>query len=425
MPTGTAADEDHAPLPFLPTLLARWGVSLANEPAVNVGDAPSKTNDAPPKADAPAEVDDGKEGSALFEVVAIPGKGHGYRALVDIQRGTRIIAESPLFEQGPGQPPLNSAVDRLTPAGRKSFFALTQNELRFGVIASARGIFATNAHPCHDYNLLHRGIFPTIARINHACDSNAVYRWNSTLHQLTVHAVRDITRGSEITVCYSFDGMLRVQRQRHLSELFGFACSCAKCSLQGEELRISDERMAAIGDVTSTVKDLVHTGPFAAEGTFLRTVAKADPRVFLSRLEERWRLLKQEFPPHGYVDGSECFLQAFVELCERAASKLLKLIAAGIAAGQAQKAKAGSSGGSVDALRLKARLYADAALHWAELSRGMTRDIKGEDSPAFLAWDLAFRDGVWDLDGGATFDFYSRWVKAGLGRQSYCHRELA
>ena len=72
MPTGTAADEDHAPLPFLPTLLARWGVSLANEPAVNVGDAPSKTNDAPPKADAPAEVDDGKEGSALFEVSGEP-----------------------------------------------------------------------------------------------------------------------------------------------------------------------------------------------------------------------------------------------------------------------------------------------------------------------------------------------------------------
>ena len=164
-------------------------------------------------------------------------------------------------------------------------------------------------------------------------------------------------------------------------------------------------------------------GPYASEGSYLRSVAKADPQSLLSRLDAKWRMLKQEFPPDGYVDGCECFLQLHVELCERAVRKLLKLIASE----EAKAAKTGeqsASSSTVDMLRCRAREYADAALHWATISLDLTRDIKGEDSPAFAAWASALDEGVFDLDGGGTFDFYSRWVRAGLARQSYCHREL-
>ena len=167
-----------------------------------------------------------------FDVVEIENKGRGCVARRQIEKGERLIAEAPLLTQGPGQPPLNAAVDALPPERRREFFALTHNQLRFGVKPSARGIFATNAHPCHDYNLLHRGIFPTIARFNHACDASACYRWNRNLQKLTVHAVRPIMAGEEITVCYSFDGMLREQRQLHLCDVFGFVCTCGKCSLR-------------------------------------------------------------------------------------------------------------------------------------------------------------------------------------------------
>ena len=415
MTTEALAAEERGFLPFLPTLLARVSEGLRG------GEHGDRV--APHDSAIDLDLSESVAVGSAFEVVPIPGKGHGCRATRDIRRGERLIAESPLFEQGPGQPPLNTAVERLSAADRKRFFSLTQNELRFGVIPSARGIFATNAHPCHEFNLLHRGIFPTIARFNHACDSNACYRWNSKLHQLTVHAAKAIPKGSEVTVCYSFDGMLRSQRQRHLSELFGFACGCAKCRLTGEELRVSDERLSAIGDVSAAVKELVHAGPYASEGSYLRSVAKADPQSLLSRLDAKWRMLKQEFPPDGYVDGCECFLQLHVELCERAVRKLLKLIASE----EAKAAKTGeqsASSSTVDMLRCRAREYADAALHWATISLDLTRDIKGEDSPAFAAWASALDEGVFDLDGGGTFDFYSRWVRAGLARQSYCHREL-
>ena len=82
--------------------------------------------------------------AACFEVVPISGKGHGCRALRSIARGERLCAESPLFTQGPGQPPLQQAVDRLSTEDRRKFFALTQNSIRFGSIPTARGIFSTN-----------------------------------------------------------------------------------------------------------------------------------------------------------------------------------------------------------------------------------------------------------------------------------------
>lgn len=303
-----------------------------------------------------------------FEVVPIPGKGQGCRAIRDIAQGERIFAEVPLIKQGPGLPSLNAAVDALSFEERRMFFALTQNELRWGVAPSARGIFATNAHPCHAYNLLHRGIFPTVARFNHACDSCAVYRWNENIGKLTVHAARGISEGEEICVCYSFDGMLREQRQRHLRELFGFSCTCSKCSLRGAELAQSDARLEAIGDVSSCVKEMVHHVPKGTahqlhEGIYLRSIAKLEPTEFLQRLDERFFLLRDEFPPNGHVDGVECFLQAFVELCERAAAKLIKLAEAAEARAEAPQAPKGGNAANTTAesLRAKAAEYVDAA----------------------------------------------------------------
>ena len=261
----------------------------------------------------------------------------------------------------------------------------------------------------------HRGIFPTIARINHACDASACYRWNSTLNQLTVHANRDISQGEEITVCYSFDGLLREERQRHLFETFGFQCACDKCSLTGKELEESERRLAKIGNVSSCVNELVRfsgKGEGEASSHYLKSIHKTSPNEFLDRLDEKWFLLRDEFPPEGRADGVEHFLQAFVELCERAVGKLNKL---------ASNAEEGA-----ELLKEKAGAYADAAHDWACLSRDLTRDQKGEDSPAYQLWARALDvDGVWSLEEGGGFEFYKRWIEAGLGRHAYCYRELA
>ena len=63
--------------------------------------------------------------SMCFEVVPIPGKGHGCRATRDIERGERIHSEAPIVQQGPGLPALQVAVDQMPIEDRRRYFALT------------------------------------------------------------------------------------------------------------------------------------------------------------------------------------------------------------------------------------------------------------------------------------------------------------
>ena len=78
--------------------------------------------------------------------------------------------------------------------------------------------------------------------------------------------------------------------------------------------------------------------------------------------------------------------------------------------------------GSVKSVREAADAYIAAAYGWAMRAREVTRDFKGEDSPAFRLWSAAIDDGCWQ--GGGDLNFHIRWVDAGLARHSYCHRLL-
>ena len=61
------------------------------------------------------------------------------------------------------------------------------------------GIVRTNALPMGP-DLDTGGVFLTACRINHACDNNAQNFWNENIDRLTIHAVRDIRQGEEITI---------------------------------------------------------------------------------------------------------------------------------------------------------------------------------------------------------------------------------
>jgi hypothetical protein len=56
--------------------------------------------------------------------------------------------------------------------------------------------------------------------------------WNASLGRLTVHALRDIEAGREITISY-MSGVSSgyAERQRYLRDEFSFACACELCSL--------------------------------------------------------------------------------------------------------------------------------------------------------------------------------------------------
>ncbi|GAB7352308.1 hypothetical protein MBLNU459_g2760t1 [Dothideomycetes sp. NU459] len=111
------------------------------------------------------------------------------------------------------------------------------------------------------------------ARLNHSCLPNVFCTFNSSRNLHTVHAVRDIAAGEELSTSYiagSF--MLRAERLDKLAQ-WGFRCACPACGHnEDEERRLKIKELEAqasearasfaelsleqIGQVASTLEEL-------------------------------------------------------------------------------------------------------------------------------------------------------------------------
>ena len=261
--------------------------------------------------------------------------------------------------------------------------------------------------------------------------ANVAYHWNSALGQLTIHATRPIRRGEEMTLCYSIDGHTyapRSTRRRHLQQSFGFECACAKCALTGDALRESEGRAAALGDEITFWRRLYHASSLASLDT-------ADASMHLHRLEERYAMMKEEYPD-GHHHGASAILLSFVEFCDHACSTL-RAAAGGRAWAPSPGARNEAAGGETEAdreeaLRVRrwkaADAYAAGARRWAHEACDVTRVHAGDDSPTFGVWCAALDDdALWQPSstsessggggggsGGVSLGFVQRWVGAGL-----------
>jgi hypothetical protein len=72
--------------------------------------------------------------------------------------------------------------------------------------------------------------YPTIALMNHSCDPNVEWRSADGTNKIQVYALRDIQQGEEIFISYIDQSLPKDERQRMLTDLYGFACTCARCS---------------------------------------------------------------------------------------------------------------------------------------------------------------------------------------------------
>jgi len=357
------------------------------------------------------------EGDGLLEVRQIPGKGCGCVAVRNIKIGERLLAEAPLFEltgswqdiAGPthlySRP--NAAVSMLSPSERKRFFDLSQNPVKFGDKKTVAGVFATNAIPYERNGQSCAAIFPRTARLNHSCDPNAVYRWNSNLGCLTVHVCQPIAAGTEITVSYGptsphMDVTWKA-RQERLQASFGFRCACTKCTLTGSAFEASEQRLRIIGSVPDVI-DLLE--PLKS----LADLLSASPDSVLAQFEERLALLCAECPL-GHYPGVECMLLTCVQFCDSAAERLRQELTEVLVYSQ-QSPQPGSAASremrslfdpvsssvreldgslltvhcSPDEVHAQVTAYTRAAQRFAAMARDVTHDLEGADSPAYAAW---------------------------------------
>ncbi|KAK3290816.1 uncharacterized protein B0H64DRAFT_446639 [Chaetomium fimeti] len=183
----------------------------------------------------------------VYILQEVSGKGLGLVSTTKIPKGTRILSEPALLrvprstnnkeELGIS---LSQKISALSKDQQQAFFALHNTfEDETG---QALGIVRTNALPLGSDASV-GGIFLDASRINHACIQNAQNTWNEDLQQLTIHAIRDINKGEEITIMYLQDRADRSARQLVLQKNFRFTCSCSLCSLSGPELHLSDARL--------------------------------------------------------------------------------------------------------------------------------------------------------------------------------------
>jgi hypothetical protein len=198
--------------------------------------------------------------SKLFILTPLPGKGQGLIAVQNISKGTRIISEKPLFRiprSGIGieQPALEKAIDRklslLSQDGRRAFLSLYNNAP--GDSYPLSGIVKTNALPLGT-SASEGGLFPEASRINHACIPNCQHTWNDNIGEETIHAVRHISKGEEITISYADTGTFE-SRRRHLKKLFAFDCTCELCSLPEAAREVSDNRQSEIKRLDELIGD--------------------------------------------------------------------------------------------------------------------------------------------------------------------------
>ena len=94
---------------------------------------------------------------------------------------------------------------------------------------------------------VHAAVFATIARFNHSCIPSCYAAWNPNLGRQTVHALRAISAGEELTIAYlggtAWDGR-RSRRREELWRKYRFWCTCEACSLSGESFACSEARRA-------------------------------------------------------------------------------------------------------------------------------------------------------------------------------------
>ena len=192
----------------------------------------------------------------LFEIQTVPGKGKGLVARFNIAKGKRILDENPLFTTpnlSPiGQMESNIAVKlkSLSKTQQRQFLSLHNN---FPGKHPFSGIVKTNALPCGPDSMI-GGVYPTICLINHSCLPNAHNNWNSDTDSETIHAIRCINAGEEITISYDKGGSSDTRRN-HLKDAFGFDCNCSVCSLSLPELKISDARRLQIQHLDDAIGD--------------------------------------------------------------------------------------------------------------------------------------------------------------------------
>lgn len=255
--------------------------TLSQSPLVNTANKVKGTRDLPTQLE--REFD---SSGRSYAIRAIPGKGKGMLATSNIPKGTRILSEVPIFLVPRDNPNIKAVehivaneVKGLDEGQQRAFFDLAN--IYGSACDRSLGIARTNVLPLGS-NARSGGLFLDSSRINHSCRHNAQNTWNENIGRLTIHALRDIEEGQEITISYLASTLGYAERQHFLREKFKFDCKCELCSLPPPQREESDIRLRKLEAIDSTI------------GMFFYPGGNLEPDAALSLLHTMFSLFDQE-----------------------------------------------------------------------------------------------------------------------------------
>lgn len=218
-------------------------------------------------------------------------------ARLPIAKGKRILCETPFFTASSsfsGEVIESDVVTKLKALPKKQqrqFLSLHNN---FPGRYPFSGIVKTNALSCGPNSEL-CGVYPTICLINHSCLPNAHNNWNSDTQSETIHALRFIRSGEEITISYNNEGGSKSRRAK-LKEHFGFDCTCVVCSLPDLERGKSDSRRLEIEQLDNAIGNPLRMMTAPSDGL-------ADCQKLLCLLEEEYERSAEALKARLYYDA--------------------------------------------------------------------------------------------------------------------------
>jgi hypothetical protein len=201
-----------------------------------------------------------------FEARPIPGKGFGIIATQLIPKATTILLDSPriiasaqfptYLSHSQGAELFNHALLQLPKSDRDLVLSLDKSLGGTDI----EDIMKTNSFACQ----LHDGgqddsymcLFPSVARINHACRPNAHARFIPKSLLMEIKALRNINPGEEITISYGRVDLKHAERQKLYMEGWNFACTCDMCTDSKYAIAGSDQQRARFAQVRKELENL-------------------------------------------------------------------------------------------------------------------------------------------------------------------------
>ena len=268
-----------------------------------------------------------------LEVRFIPGKGNGLIATRAIKKGETILIDSAhviVSAQFPaqvtrsqGEALFKAILDQLPTKDREVIMSRDMSLGDKGI----ENVMKTNSFACHlDDGGVGDGyicLFPSVARINHACQPNAHPRFIPKTLSMEIKALRDIEAGEEISISYGNIDMKHAERQRLYKDGWNFTCTCSLCTASPYDLAGSDQRRARFAQLRKMLENLT------AETYDAQQIVAWEKEVMgISAKEGMDILLAADYERLAYVYAGHGMVRDAKFWAEKAKESLLEWVAA-------------------------------------------------------------------------------------------------